>query len=184
MRKPDFPKCPSCTRTALTWYVCAACGQPGCQRCWASANKTCPTCEHPKKKLVHQKFDLGEPRLLTWLTFNKHGEYIPFLALDRVVSVMGLVDKPVVKASAALLVGAFSFVGLRWHLDKIKLLAACLGMVLPAVYLACHILKKPLARWLSRAMDYRGGTLAKLHSEGHFRVPIEDLSDEVGDGRS
>jgi hypothetical protein len=173
--RPNFPECPTCQRTALTWYECLGCKEFGCQRCWDAAQKCCPRCEHEEKRLVPQKFDIGESRLTVWLTFNKHGEYIPYLMLDRLVGLIGLVDKPVVKASAALLVGACSFVAVALDKTWLKMTAAGLGMVLPSIYLACQLLKKPVARWLSRALDFRGGSLARLHSEGHFRVPLEDL---------
>ena len=167
-----FPKCLGCGRSNLTWWACKSCPYVGCDICWRS--KHCPACDGIDKEVRKQRLDIGESWLRTRLTFNKRGEYVPYEILGRLVRLMQAVDKPELKASAALLVGTMSFFALLFHIDNLKLAAAVVGMTLPATWLACRILKGPTARWQSRVMDYRGAMLSKLHNHGHFSVSQED----------
>lgn len=60
-----------------------------------------------------------------------------FLQLHRVASIRRVLDRPAVRAAAALCVAALAFVGLYWDAGWAKLGAALAGMTLPAAYLIC-----------------------------------------------
>lgn len=42
--------CPTCAKTATTWYECLRCRAVGCNACWFKSGSKCPHCGNSGKK--------------------------------------------------------------------------------------------------------------------------------------
>ncbi|MCL2823847.1 MAG: hypothetical protein FWD57_07650 [Polyangiaceae bacterium] len=45
-------QCPTCGKSATTWYECLKCGKTMCNACYFKASNRCPSCSYPGKKNV------------------------------------------------------------------------------------------------------------------------------------
>ncbi len=76
-----------------------------------------------------------------------------FRVLHSIFAVTGWIDKPAVKAVAALLVGTLSFAAVYFERRELRLLAAAIGCALPLIYLIALALRGPVASKLNSAID-------------------------------
>ena len=119
------------------------------------ADGKCSQCQNTKRKTkIAPAFEAKRNWLFMRLTYRDDGQINAFTGIGRSMDAKKLIDNPILKAVATLLVAAMSYYAVKSHSDVWKLRAAMTGSILSASYLVAHGLLWLSLRWMVYAMRY------------------------------